>query len=241
MYSKKEYNNIKMDIIKKGGKNITFNHNKRKKLKLILEKKNEEIHIIKDDEKWCLNCRKLADHGIKNCPNKKIVCMNCNHRGHYKYDCYIYKNACYRCLSYGKIIYQDECELHKDITVCGCIIANAENTKLLLVKGKMSECWGFPKGASEPHETLAECAVRETLEETGMEVRITEMTKKETINSITYYYITIPEDLLLSYDNVIDKNEIMEIKWFNIYDLMQHNITNINKSVKIYINNLYST
>lgn len=216
------------------------NKKKKKKLKLILEKRNEEIHIIKDDEKWCLNCRKMTDHGLKNCPHKQIVCMNCNHRGHYKYDCYIYKHACYRCLTYGKIIYQDECELHRDVSVCGCIIKNNEKNKLLLVKGKMSECWGFPKGASENKETTKQCAERETLEETGIKVLINDRNKKEVINGITYYHIQLSSDDDLYYDDVIDKNEISEIKWFNIYDLIDNNIPKLNKSVKMYINNICS-
>ena len=222
-------------------KNLNIhNKKKKKKLKLILEKKNEEIHIIKDDEKWCLNCRKMTDHGLKNCPAKQIVCMNCNHRGHYKYDCYIYKNSCYRCLTYGKIIFQDECDLHRNIQVCGCIIMDKEKTKTLLIKGKMSECWGFPKGASEKNESLEDCAVRETYEETGLKVEIKKDTKKEVINGITYYHITVDDTANISYKDVPDKNEVCEIKWISLYDLVQQTLSNTNKSIKLFINNLCS-
>ena len=220
--------------------NLNKNKNKKKKLKLILEKKNEEIHIIKDDEIWCLNCRKMTNHGLKNCPNKQIVCMNCNHRGHYKYDCYIYKNACYRCLTYGTIKYQDECELHRNVQVCGCIIRNEDKSQVLLIKGNMSKCWGFPKGASENNETLQKCAERETYEETGIKVLINEKSRKEVINGITYFYITLPNSKTVSYDDVIDKNEVCEIKWINIYDLVQNTSLSTNKSVKLFINNLCS-
>lgn len=215
--------------------------NKKLKLKLILEKKNEEIHIIKKDEKWCLNCRKISDHGIKNCPYKKIVCMNCNHKGHYKYDCYIYKNACYRCLTHGKIIYKEECLEHKNISVCGCIIMNENKDKLLLVKGSTSECWGFPKGALEKGETNMECAKRETMEETGIDVIITDDNPKEVINGITYYYVTISdENSNIKYTNVIDKSEISEIEWIPISELINNTKNKVNKSIKLYINNLYS-
>lgn len=220
------------------GLNI-HNKNKKKKLKLILEKKNEEIHIIKDTEMWCLNCRKISDHGIKDCPNKKIVCMNCNHKGHYKYDCYIYKNACYRCLSYGKIIFKEECLKHKNANTCGCIIMNKEKTKLLLVKGVSSECWGFPKGGAEGEETSIDCAKRETMEETGISVNITDDTKKEIINGIIYYYIII-DNIKVKQEDIIDKNEISEIRWFHISELIENNIYKTNKSVRLFINNLYS-
>ena len=211
---------------------------KKKILKLILEKKNEEVHIIKNNEKWCLNCRKITDHGIKTCPNKKIVCQNCNHRGHYKYDCYIYKNACYRCLSYGKIIFHDECIEHKNVKVCGCIIMNNEKNKLLLVKGTTSECWGFPKGALENNETLIECAYRETLEETGIEVDINSESEQEIINGITYYYTYIDDKKKLDISEKIDKNEISDIKWVEIENLLDNYNMYFNKSVKIYIQNI---
>jgi len=217
-----------------------FNRNgvkkKKKILKLILEKKNEEVHIIKKDEKWCLNCRKSTDHGIKNCPNKKVICLNCNHKGHYKYDCYIYKNSCYRCLSYGKIIFYEECLEHKDINVCGCIIMNKQKDKLLLIKGTISECWGFPKGALENGESTIECAIRETIEETGIDVTINKDSRKEIINGITYYHTIIDDEIILNNKN-IDSNEISDIMWYYIEELKHSNIR-VNKSIKLYMSNL---
>lgn len=233
--------NKEMDMVYRPLRNLDNGHNypkHKKKLKLILEKKNEEIHIIKDTETWCLNCREITDHGIRDCPKKQIMCLNCKHRGHYKCDCYIYKHSCYRCLSYGKIIAQDKCLLHKNIIVCGCIIMNEKKTKTLLVKGKLSECWGFPKGALENNESLIECARRETLEETGIDFDITNATKKEVINNINYYYTTFSSSGKLNTSSV-DKNEISEIKWVRISELLKYSIPNINKSIKIFINSKY--
>ena len=38
--------------------------------------------------------------------------------------------------------------------------------QVLLIKS-FSNSWGFPRGKLDKHEQLAECAVRETLEESG--------------------------------------------------------------------------
>ena len=52
---------------------------------------------------------------------------------------------------------------------CGCIVFN--NEKVLVVK-QVSGFYGFPKGHIEDGESFEECAIRETLEETGISVRV---------------------------------------------------------------------
>ena len=54
---------------------------------------------------------------------------------------------------------------------CGCIII--DNRKVLLVK-QTSGDWGFPKGHVENNETEIETAIRETKEETNIDVEIDE-------------------------------------------------------------------
>ena len=223
--------------------NLQYSNKKieKKKLKLILEKNNEEVHIIRDTEKWCLNCRKESDHGLKECPKKKIVCLKCGHEGHYKIDCYTYKISCYRCALYGRLIHKDDCEIHKDKRTCGCIIINKKTNKILLVKDSTTKHWGFPKGGEEEKDKGSEvaCAKRETFEETGIDVNINQNTKKEIISNITYYYIEL-ESNPISYDNVINKNEISDMKWFSIHELEDNDKYLFNNSVRLYINNLFS-
>ncbi|MBP3920007.1 MAG: NUDIX domain-containing protein [Bacilli bacterium] len=52
---------------------------------------------------------------------------------------------------------------------CGCIVFN--NKKVLIVEQKSGFC-GFPKGHIEDNETEIETAMRETKEETGIDVNI---------------------------------------------------------------------
>ncbi len=52
---------------------------------------------------------------------------------------------------------------------CGCIIV--EDGKVLLIKQTMGH-WGFPKGHVEKNETEEQTALRETKEETNLDVYI---------------------------------------------------------------------
>ena len=56
------------------------------------------------------------------------------------------------------------------IKKAGCILVNLENKKIALVLRKGD--YSFPKGHLEDGETIKECAIRETIEETGHEVEI---------------------------------------------------------------------
>lgn len=49
----------------------------------------------------------------------------------------------------------------------GCVLINRENRKIALVHRIKKDDYSFPKGHWEDGETLEQCAVRETEEETG--------------------------------------------------------------------------
>ena len=53
------------------------------------------------------------------------------------------------------------------------IVEDIENHKFLMIKhqrGINKGCMNFPGGKKEPFETMEECVVRETLEETGLKI-----------------------------------------------------------------------
>ena len=52
---------------------------------------------------------------------------------------------------------------------CGCVVFN--DNKVLIVKS-LNGVYGFPKGHIEENETDVECAIRETFEETGINVSV---------------------------------------------------------------------
>lgn len=54
----------------------------------------------------------------------------------------------------------------------GCILVDKENKKIGLIYRKKQNDFSFPKGHKEENETLIECAIRETEEETKRKCKI---------------------------------------------------------------------
>ena len=71
----------------------------------------------------------------------------------------------------GKNGYTIDCLFERS---CGAVVFRNEGNELkyLLIRNKRSAHWGFPKGHVEPGETDEETAIREVLEETGLNIDI---------------------------------------------------------------------
>ena len=95
---------------------------------------------------------------------------------------------------------------------CGCIII--DNRKVLLVK-QTSGDWGFPKGHVENNETEIETAIRETKEETNIDVEIDEKHRyvieyspKENVwKEVVYYIAKMKSDTCIPQESEIEKIE----------------------------------
>ena len=87
------------------------------------------------------------------------------------------------------------------IKKAGTILINLENKKIGLVYREKTNDYSFPKGHLEKGETILECAVRETEEETlrknhlfnNKEVDIIKYDSEEEKNVEVYYYLAIDE------------------------------------------------
>lgn len=99
---------------------------------------------------------------------------------------------------------------------CGTIIIN--DKKVLIIKQKQG-FYGFPKGHMEEKETEIETAIRETKEETNLDVLIDE-TKRYSLNYVVnnkidkevIYYLAKPIN-----KNIIKQElEIKEILWVDV-------------------------
>jgi 8-oxo-dGTP pyrophosphatase MutT (NUDIX family) len=90
------------------------------------------------------------------------------------------------------------------------------SNEYLLVKGKQSGKYSFPKGHIEANETPIECILRELYEETGINitsVSSSNLVAKEIVRSRigTYIYFETSENQEISTN---DKNEIEEAGWY---------------------------
>jgi 8-oxo-dGTP pyrophosphatase MutT (NUDIX family) len=104
---------------------------------------------------------------------------------------------------------------------CGCIII--ENEKVLLVQ-EMEGHWGFPKGHVEAGETEAQTAIRETKEETNLNVEVN-TNKRYEINYIVRD--DIDKSVVYFISNIIDgkikkqETEINNIEWLPFQEAME--------------------
>lgn|SRR5574344_298226 len=110
--------------------------------------------------------------------------------------------------------------MNKEVS-CGTIII--KDNKVLLIKSLKDE-YGFPKGHMENEETEIETAIRETKEETNINVKIINNKRyvinyivKNNIHKDVIYYLAKPIEPI---NLIAQKEEIKEIKWVNIDDVI---------------------
>jgi mRNA-decapping enzyme subunit 2 len=103
------------------------------------------------------------------------------------------------------------------------IICVTRRKKYLLVKGRQSNKWSFPKGHRNRGELAIDCAIRELYEETGVNIsRPTEYPKSFIFSrnkegsGPEYFYFEIDEELET---HINDTREISDIGWFTIEDM----------------------
>lgn len=100
---------------------------------------------------------------------------------------------------------------------CGCIVFN--NNRVLIVR-QVSGVYGFPKGHIENGETEEQCAIRETLEETGVSVNVLSQYRF----CISYFvHENIPKDVIYfisflngSDDITIQTDELSDAFWIDV-------------------------
>ena len=100
---------------------------------------------------------------------------------------------------------------------CGCIVFN--NNKVLIEKS-INGFYGFPKGHIEKGESEIECAIRETLEETGISVRV-DSNERFTISYLVHDVVPKEVIYFISYLNgsdniVIQEEEVSSASWVPI-------------------------
>lgn len=98
--------------------------------------------------------------------------------------------------------------------------------KVLLVQEKQEECygkWNIPAGHLDCNESLIEGAIREIKEETGCTVELTGVANiaNRVLEDDIFIQITFTTKLL-NEDIRIDPEEILDVKWFDINDILNN-------------------
>jgi len=92
--------------------------------------------------------------------------------------------------------------------VYGCILQSPDN-KYLLVEGRCSGKWSFPKGHPNTNELPIDCAKRELFEETGLNAPFM-YTKEYILATGTYFLYKTRVEIDC---DIQDSNEICSTKW----------------------------
>jgi 8-oxo-dGTP pyrophosphatase MutT (NUDIX family) len=112
--------------------------------------------------------------------------------------------------------------------VYGSIFISRSN-KVLLVRGRKSDKWSFPKGHPIEGETPFQCAKRETMEEVGLELPLF-FEKLIPLRTGSYYIVRSREVTCTTQD----PKEVEEIGWFSSRQI-RANSMNVNVDVNAFL------
>lgn len=104
------------------------------------------------------------------------------------------------------------------IKKCGIILSDRALQQVLLVKGKKSQKWGFPKGHMEMGESEEETALRELLEETGICWTKSLKHRIRFRNNVYFMVDAVKSEVDC---HIHDVNEIEKVGWFSVHDILQ--------------------
>jgi len=113
----------------------------------------------------------------------------------------------------------------RHMKVYGCIIINNEG-EVLLVRGRLSKKWSFPKGHCKKGETDLETAERELYEETGLILNEKYSSYHKLKGGSYFVFAVTGRPLAESRDN----REIDEVAWFPLKNISSLE-TNVDVSI----------
>jgi 8-oxo-dGTP pyrophosphatase MutT (NUDIX family) len=110
--------------------------------------------------------------------------------------------------------------------VYGTIIVSPQN-RFLLVRGRATGKWSFPKGHLEGVESPLDCAKRELFEETGLSLKgASPNTGLFKLRVAHYFLFRVSSEFKLWAQ---DSREVMDLRWFT-FDEVQHLSGNVDVS-----------
>jgi mRNA-decapping enzyme subunit 2 len=112
-------------------------------------------------------------------------------------------------------------------------IIYSQNNKILLVLGRNSNKWSFPKGHADDGEGPFECVIRETYEETGF-TELPNPSKSHRMRFGVFYEFHVDDEFVPA---PVDRNEIEDARWFTVAEAKQ---LTMNSDTGVFINGLTS-
>lgn len=96
--------------------------------------------------------------------------------------------------------------------------------QILLIKQSLSDdSWGIPKGRMEAGETYTETAIRETLEEAGIDIRVIMQLPHAYIERKNYRKVIVPFLAVQTCDREPrtdhENSEVVQVGWFDTINL----------------------
>ena len=119
----------------------------------------------------------------------------------------------------------------------GVFIYDSTEQKVLVIQSK-GNLWGLPKGTFEQNENSVECAIRETYEETGIQLSQHNLGACFYIRDQATYYFAELKMQNVEISNTID-NDVNGIGWINVdclQKLIQRGKVKINYHAKLCFN-----
>jgi 8-oxo-dGTP pyrophosphatase MutT (NUDIX family) len=121
------------------------------------------------------------------------------------------------------------------IKKCGIIYFDIHDKKYLLVFGKKSSKWGFPKGHQELGETEEDTAIREFYEETGIKITHHDLLEKIRFKNNIYFNVVCKTRPNF---NIQDTREILKASWFSIHEMIALSKDTVNYGLKSWMNSV---
>lgn len=109
-----------------------------------------------------------------------------------------------------------KCYMPPHFKVYGAICISPNN-RILLVQGRKTGLWSFPKGHMESGETALQCATRELQEETGLRLRTQPLAYKK-YGTNGYFIFNVAEEYRLFPQ---DSHEVMQARWFSVDEIQK--------------------
>ena len=121
---------------------------------------------------------------------------------------------------------------HPRVAVGVVVLCPDQSSVLLIKRGKPPEQgrWSLPGGGQELGETLADCARREVLEETGVTIRLAgvitavDSIKYDARNRVRFHYSIVDFAALWIDGTPVAGDDVTEVLWAPVADLVPYQL-----------------